>query len=299
MKRVYFLIIIILQGLTAQCQTKNDSVKRRGFSLEPISGLGTSEAVQNGNNNLGWKAGCGLVYMFNEHWGISSGLQVEQYATSINSGYALGWVSPGTAFESAAGSNQEIDNINVSYKFTYLEVPLLFRYISSKDRKVGIFAEVGFIGDFLLSGRERDTIYTCWVDTDRKGIGDYLVPNGNGVFTNIVNAPTNISTVIPNTTILVLQWHWALGLHIPLSRHCSLIIEISDNIGLTNVGNSGKDYYTFDIGKLYYYKDTPNSIAQVPNSLYYNTYANPLTPININYGTNSSFLFNMRLNIKI
>lgn len=52
----------------------NASAQRQGFSLEPYMGLGTSEAVQNGTNNLGGRIGLGCVYMFNDHWGVSSGL---------------------------------------------------------------------------------------------------------------------------------------------------------------------------------------------------------------------------------
>src|ERR1700722_7261450 len=148
MKRVYFIVLILLQGLTVHCQTfPDDSIKhthRKGFYLEPYLGLGTSESVQNGSNNLGGKIGCGIVYMFNEHWGISSGLQVQRYSSNVISGYDSVLLNT-----NLGPGNWEYYYVNANYNFTYLEFPVIVKFISSHDAKLGIFVEAGFIMGYL------------------------------------------------------------------------------------------------------------------------------------------------------
>src|SRR5580698_2926476 len=128
MKKIIFAIIFSLVSIVAHCQIFDSTQRhRKGFYLEPLAGIGTSEAVQNGTNNLGWKAGCGVVYMFNNHWGISSGLQAQRYSNTFVSGKDSMYATYGTPPYWGSIS------VNTTYNFTYLELPIMIRYLSSKD----------------------------------------------------------------------------------------------------------------------------------------------------------------------
>ncbi len=257
--------MIFLAGTVAHSQTTKDSIKRKGFSIEPYLGLGTSEAVQNGTNNLGWKGGCMLVYMFNEHCGISSGLQVQRYSTNINSGNDSVYVS------NSSQSFTAINSMNATYNFTYLEIPLLLRYISSTESKPGIFAEVGFVAGFLISSTESLNLYAS---------------NNVNTFYNPYSPPE----ANPNSNISNFQGHLAIGILIPITARCSILADVSMNNGFTDVGNSNNDFVNINY--------TGSRYDQSPFYYYDKNYAHT-TPTISNYGTNFSGMVSVRLNIKL
>jgi hypothetical protein len=262
LKKGSLIVILFLLSIVAQCQIPRDSAKRKGFSIEPIVGIGTSESVQHGTNNLGWKAGCNLVYMFNDYLGVSSGLQMQYYSTEVvtktdtNTFYNL-------------GVEKDAYYFYANYNFTYLELPIILRYVYSQNQEFGIFAEAGFNIEFLIKGKEQscnehDSLF-------------YPGPSGSstGLYT------VQISDITPKANLFDLQGRFALGFFIPISQKCSIITDFSINKGLTNVGNSGNDFYNAN----YYY----NQFININNG----------SPSIFNYGTNFSLSFNIRLNIKL
>lgn len=272
MKKVFFTILCI--GILQVCfsqQKDSDYSTRKGFSIEPYLGLGTSEAVQNGTSILGWKAGCGLVYMFNDHWGISSGLQVQQYSTKIISGTDSIYVHQIPIYPSF----WDAVTIDVTYNFSYLELPFIVKYVSSSDHKFGILVEAGIIFGDLLTSNESGTIYTTTIDTTT---GSYF-PNGTKKQMPTFSLPRET----PLTSTFNFEGHLAIGGVIPISKICSIITDISINKGFTNVGNSSKDYTNTVIGLFYYYNKNNNNFSSSTS----------------NYGTNFSMLFSVLLNIKL
>lgn len=259
MKKISLIFLFYLIGAAAQCQTTKDSLKRTGFSLEPIVGLGTSEAVQNGSNNLGGRIGLGCVYMFNDHWGISSGLQVQEYSTEL-----------------ASGKDTEFGNeyyVNADYKFTYLELPITARYMSDNKKKIGVFAEAGFTIGYLINSKEDPCTF---YDSILSFIGPYS--NASQLYIE------SKGPIISSSNLFNLEGHLAIGIYFLISRRCFLITEVSVNKGFINVGNSSNDYiYTPSGNNFYYYNQNKN---------YFNSTVS-------NYGTNSSAMFSVRLNIKL
>lgn len=269
MKKIFFLSIIALQGLMVQAQTPKDSMKIIGFSIEPVVGIGTSEAVQNGTNNLGWKAGCGVVYMFNKHWGISSGLQVEQYSTTVNSGKDSVYIFNPPYWD--------INSIKATYLFTYLKLPLMVRYISNRDGKIGIFVESGFILDYLIKSNELRTINENDIDTSKQPI---TYSGGGAVFSE--SYVQSLGSKTPDAISFNLGGQIAMGVFIPISKRCAFITDFSIDKAFSNVGTSNNDFVNFN-GPFYYYNKN-------------NNYKSPEI---FNYGTNLSVLFSIHLNIKL
>ncbi len=164
MRKIFF-IIFYLFAISSFSFAQKDSNKahRKGFSIEPYIGLGTSESVQNGTNNLGGRIGCGLVYMFNEHWGVSSGVQVQRYSTKVISGKDSVYIINLPGYPSF----WDINNVNATYKFNYLEIPVAVRYFSGVKNKMLIFTEAGFIIGHLIAAKETNTLYDTDIDTTK------------------------------------------------------------------------------------------------------------------------------------
>lgn len=117
-----------------------------------------------------------------------------------------------------------------------MELPILIRYISSKERKFGVFAEAGFIVGYLIYNREKPTTHDSLF---------YPGPDGSSAGMSTVFQ----NDVTPLGNSLNLQCHLDLGLTIQIGRRCSIITDVSINKGFTNIGNSGDDFiYSF-----YYY----------------------------------------------
>jgi hypothetical protein len=274
--RIYKKTLLILSFVTL---TIIANAQKTGFSFEPCIGLGTSESVQNGSNKLGGKIGCGLVYMFNEHWGISTELQVQRYSTKVVSGkdsvYIVVPLPP---------SFWQECNVNTTYNFIYLELPLILRYISSNNNKFGIFAEAGCILGYLIKGNESGTAYWTEIDTN-KGV-PFIIPISAGTYWSGYeeSSSKSFNHITPRATSFNLQGHLALGLFIPVNNRCSIITDVSINKGFTNVGYSSNDIlnpYTTPF-PFYYYNKNNNLIQSV-----------------CNYGTNFSTSLSVRLNIKL
>ena len=247
---------------------KTKDTNRKGFSLEPIAGVGSSESVQHGTNNLGWKFGCGLTYMFNEHWGISSGLQVQEYSTKVVSSTVSQYINNNAYYSSFWESYY----VSTNYNFIYLELPIMARYMSKPLPKHSFFVEAGFIiGYSAMSQEESPTFY---VTSDSPN--PYTLPYGT-------YSPFAYGNVTPVTNLLNLQGHLALGLITPCSKRCSIVVDASINRGFTNVGNSSKDFLNIGNPEPYYYYQNKSYTSSTI----------------FNYGTNSSFLFELRLNIKL
>jgi len=175
-------------------------------------------------------------------------------------------------------SYEGYNSINTNYKFTYLELPVLVRYISCKEQKVGVFAEAGFIVGFLIKAKESGTVNVTNIDTSSGGF-----PNSPSPGTEEETSKTAFG-IIPTTTFFNLQGHLALGVINPLSERCSVIADISINKGFTNVGNSDNDYINTPLLTPFYYYDKSNDFAIRNIS---------------NYGTNFSFLLSFRLVIEL
>ena len=278
MNKLFLSILLCLTSLIAHCQSfvpPIDTSERTGFSLEPYVGYGTSKGVQNGSNLGGWRLGCGLIYMFANHFGVSSGIQVQQYSSGVNAGQDSEYI----AKTPTNYSYEEYNSISANYKFTYLELPILVRYVSCKEQKVGVFAEAGFIVGCLIEARESGTINITNIDTSSGGFPNVASPG-----TEEEASKVSIGSIAPTATFFNLQGHLALGVISPLSERCSVIADISINKGFTNVGNSNSDYVNTPLLTPFYY---------------YNKYSDFAVRDVSNYGTNFSFLLSFRLLIEL
>lgn len=277
MKKVLFTILCIGILQTSFSQKKDTlNGQRKSFSVEPLIGLGTSEAVQNGSNNLGGRIGCGLVYMFNEHWGVSSGLELERYSTKVVSGTDSEYFYEG----GGAPSYWEAVTVHANYDFYYIQLPLLLKYISSEDSKIGIFAEAGFIIGYSIAKMESGEINGIATDTTK---GNPFTKNGSPAGYELTNSFT-LPNVEANTNLLNISCHFAFGITVPINQKWSLISDISINRGAINIGNSSNDVVNiYGVAPFYYYNKSKNFSNQEFS----------------NYGTNFSAMFNIRVNIKL
>jgi hypothetical protein len=242
------------------------SAQRNGFSIEPCIGFGTSACIQNSNNKAGERLGCGLVYMFSDHMGVSAGLQFQHYAAQVIS------LSDSMYFREnpATSSYTEYNHVTANYNFAYAEIPISIRYISSQDQKIGVFAEVGIVLGYMLISKESGVVSVNDVDTSLGG-------NDN-------NSSIAFGNINPKTSPFNVQGHLSLGAVNPINSKCSLVTEVSFNKGFTNVGNSSNDFVNTPLANPFYYYNKGNNFN---------------IPSVSDYGTGFSVLISVRLIIKL
>ena len=242
--------------------TLSASAQERGFSVEPLIGYGITQAVENKFFGPGEKAGVGSAYMFNENIGISTGIQGQQYSENIN----IHDAEDACPFCGSMVPHWKITSASVNYKFNYLELPLNVRFITSKNNKLGFFAETGLVLGYYVSG----------IESGSGSVTGALMGEYNGGF--------SVAEISPNATKFNLQVHLALGVRIPINERFSIITDASFSQGFINVGYSSNDYVTVNGAKVYYYGRN-NSFSTSSNV--------------VDYGTNMSMLLSARLNIKL
>lgn len=282
MRKIFF-ILFYLFFISSFSFAQKDSTKahRKGFSIEPVIGLGTSEAVQNGTNNLGGRIGCGLVYMFNDHWGIASGLQVQRYSTTVITGKDSEYQNGN--IQGAPGCWADF-TINTTYTFSYCELPIMVRYLSGTKDKIGIFTEVGLIIGMLIKSSESGTVFQTNIDTTK---GSPFIVNGYPLGYEITGTHS-FNKGNANTKQFNFQGDLTLGLFFNLSRRCSIFADISINKGFTNIGNTFNDFLN------------PPTVPSITPIYYYNNGSSNLSNSSVtNYGTNFSAMLSVRLNIKL
>lgn len=255
--KLLFLFILLSYTLSAQ---------RNGFSIEPYLGYGTSACIQNSDNKAAERVGCGLVYMFTDHIGVSAGLQFQHYAAEVISGNDSMYFRENPV----TSSYTEYNHVSANYNFTYAEIPLSIRYISSEDQKIGVFAEAGVVLGYMIVSRESGVVSVTDVDTSEGGI----INSSNTAFGNIN----------PKTNPFNIQGHLSLGCINPISGKCALVTEVSFNKGFTNIGNSSNDFTNTPLDNPFYYYNKGNNFN---------------IPSISNYGTNFSVLLSVRLLIKL
>jgi hypothetical protein len=279
MKKALLISLFILSVVSGHAQgdtSLHSNYSFKGTSLEPHVGLGTSESVQGGTKNPGWKVGCNKVYMIKNHWGFSWGLQVQKYSTTFSSG------RDSVYYYGFANSPQWTTSyVQLNYDFLYLELPLMIRYMSNNRNSFGILAEAGLVSGFLFYGKEKGLCYNINYDS-----GSSPIPapfNQSGPHSNPIDQSPN--------AFFNFQAHGALGIVSPVSESCSFIVDASINEGLISAGNSSRDWIN-NYPPMYYY--TKNNTFQRCGA-----YANnPVTPNISSYGRNFSMLVSIRFNFK-
>ena len=236
-------------------------ILRDGLYIDPYMGYGiggpasstgtsTMPAISMGSN---LKFGVGVTYMFPSNIGISIGLQMQQYNFNYTYSNITGseaYNGTQTAFRTVGSDTTVVAGYDesIKYSFMYAQVPLLCRYISSQENKLGFYAEAGLVINYLvnsqISGRVTETQYildqaanTNWYD--------YYVTAPN-------ESPT-LSLTPQNPAKLIIAAHAAAGVLIPLTDKISLVLAVSPDFALMNAGDGSKDVVDFGTSKFYLY----------------------------------------------
>jgi hypothetical protein len=272
-KLVFFISLIVMSGhIMAQNDfqiepqgpvTKPTPVDTanlwHGFYIAPAVAIGSaspdavSGVYKSGTNiNLGGE----LSYMFHSGFGISAGLQYEQYSynyvySSLPSTNAYGDV-PTTLRSTTTDTSILVGYTpNVTYSYSFIKLPLLVRYASGHVNKVNFYVEAGVSPEFLISkkvsGSVTETIYNLT-----------QAANTNWYHYSTTSSGAAISVSESNADVAAfnLAFHLGIGLTIPIDAHTAVIAEYSPEYGLMNSGTGENDmikdgniqYYFFGKG---------------------------------------------------
>lgn len=229
-------------------------VSRSGLYIDPYFGYGeggpkssSATAITLGNNV---KYGIQLSYIFSSSIGVSAGLQVQTY--NFNYGFSNALV-PSEYIGSEVDIPSNASNINmlagynesISYSFTYVQLPLLARYISSPENKAGFYVEAGLMVNYLANSKISGIVTQTQFQLTNTGHGDFY--RYNSVSAN--SATVNLTPQDPEK--LTLAAHIAVGAIIPFSNKISLILAVSPDLGITSAGNGSNDVVNFGASKFY------------------------------------------------
>jgi TonB family protein len=229
-------------------------IPRDGLFVDPYFGFGeggpqssTSTSINMGTN---MKFGVGISYMFPSKIGISAGLQLQQYKF----GYSYSDITPSSSYNNTATENRTTSNDTtvtagynetINYSFTYVQLPILCRFISSQENKAGFYAEAGIVVGYLISSQISGTATQTQYQLSQS-------PNTFWYTYNTTSSNnTSVSLTSQNPAKLTFAVHAAVGFLIPFSSKISLILDISPDIGIINAGDGSKDYVNFGTSKFY------------------------------------------------
>ncbi len=231
---------------------------RDGLYVDPDLGYGLGGPSSSNLNNTqitsgsSFKFGANVSYMFPSNLGISIGLQVQQYSfnyTYSNIAEPNNYYQDETALRTTSTDTTVTAGYDATlkYTFTYAQIPILCRYISSQENRVGLYAEAGLVANYLvnsqISGSATQTQYLL------------NQPANTNIFIYESTSTTsqNISTPSQNPAKLTMSAHAAVGVLLPLTAKMSLIISVSSDMGIMNAGDGSKDLASFGSSQFYFY----------------------------------------------
>lgn len=230
-------------------ELKKNYCDLKGFYIIPYSGvaLGTIPLNNGGlSNSFGvvgltstFAGGGEFGYMFNNHIGLFAAIQYQKYTNKYS-------------FQDQLLPSQQISTANdtiltgncmaiITYTFSYLQTPILFRYLSSKPGKIGLDLDLGVTMGFLLDATESGNVAQSEYFNGGNNFfsGNYLV----SVASKVNNANKSDVGVVMN-----------IGITVPVSNIFSLSFDVSDNYIFNSVGNGSQDIVTFPNGSFNYYQ---------------------------------------------
>ena len=260
---------------------QRDTIKisREGLYLDPNIGAGIggpplSSTDIKVSRGLNLKAGVGLTKMLSSNIGFSTGLQVQQY----NFSYSIDNTNATTAFDGTVTSYRSAgaDTVvtagysgSIKYTFLYAQVPILARYISSQENRLGFYAEAGVVLGYLVSSSiTGDVTQTQYQLTQAPNTYWYMYS------ATLPASPTPVSLTAQNPAKVTASFHADIGAIIPFNAKFSLILAATPDIGLMNAGNGSGDVMNFGSTKFYVFG-------------------------NGNYGNFTTWLFDAKLLIKL
>ncbi len=232
-------------------------ILRDGLYIDPYIGIGegglSSSTPTSVKTGINMKFGVEASYVFPSNIGVSVGLQVKQFKFSYSSNSVVDPSSyNGTYTTTRSKANDTTvtagyaDSMN--YSFTYLQIPLLCRYITSHENKIGFYAEAGLIVNYLINsqitGNFTQTQYQL-----------YQAPNTYWyMYSGTYPAnPTPVSMASQNPSRLTIDLHLGAGVLIPVTGKMSIILDVAPDVGLMNAGDGSKDAVSFGTSNFYFF----------------------------------------------
>lgn len=233
---------------------------RNGVYVEPYIGLGkggpSSSTATAISTDLNMKFGIGISYMFPSGFGVTSGLQVQQYKFNysynpkgkLNIEYyeynniptALRATSNDSTVTAGYGAT-------ISYSFLYAQLPVLIHYISSQENRLGFYAEAGLVINYLASSQISGDVTQTQYRLSQPANTNVYYYSSTSTNTESVNMPSQ------DPSKLILSGHAAAGILIPVTTKISIVIDVSSDIGFMNAGIGSKDAVNFGNSKFYLY----------------------------------------------
>jgi putative cofactor-binding repeat protein len=256
-----FSLFAFFGSITAQNnfpieQPSTDSVKSGLFSIEKgifltptvAVGLATPYGIPF-KAGLVLNAGAELCYMLSSHIGIAAGAQFERYAFEYhNDDYNV----PTTDLTAPANSSATDTNIyggghtTANYKFEYVRIPLLLRYVTGSKKRVGLYAEAGVTADILVSASVSGNVIENMYDMQRTSGGPSFS------YKTTSNQHADITGVTPDAAKFNIALHAGIGIIIPAGP-IYLILAYTPDFRLLNGGSGDNDVVNFTNSKYYFF----------------------------------------------
>ncbi|HXB13358.1 MAG TPA: outer membrane beta-barrel protein [Bacteroidia bacterium] len=227
-----------------------------GLYIGPVAsvnrGVISNSGFGNIINDFSFDIGGEICYMVFPNIGFSTGLRFQQFSFSYSYSnvYSTGSVNgTNTAYRTGSSDTTVVAGYNstANYSFDYLRVPLLARYISSGENKLGFYFELGFVADVLVnakvSGTATQTQYnlsqspnTAWYDYSSS------LPANNA----------NINETNLDASRFNLSFRAALGIMIPV-KSFFIVVDYGIDYRLLNGGTGTNDVVSFGNAQYYFY----------------------------------------------
>jgi TonB family protein len=201
---------------------KIDITTRKGFYVAPYLGLQFGSVAlkqEQPVNPMGggplspfkFNGSIEIGYMFNNHIGMFIAPQYISFANNYS-------------FDAPFAGNLQMEGYT-DYSFSNLEVPLLFKYITSQPGKLGLEVGAGFNYEILTNGSENGSLKEIGIYQNQ--ITVYEAEN----FTNVANVYKSNWGVTIN-----------IALNIPLTNVLSMSVGAMWSYELQSVGNGENDF---------------------------------------------------------
>jgi hypothetical protein len=228
-----------------------------GLYIGPVASVNRSVIFNSGSgtiaNGIGFDGGGEISDMVFPHIGFSTGLRFQQYSFNFSYTNINGTTSyNGTTTALRSGSSDTTVtagyNSSANYTFDYLRIPLLARYISGGNDKVGFYVEMGFVADILLSANVSGSATQTQYELSQPPNTSWY--NYNSTLTP---ANTNISETGLDASRFNISFRAGLGVLIPIKENMYLVLDYGIDYRILNGGTGKNDVVSFGNNQYYFY----------------------------------------------
>jgi hypothetical protein len=219
-----------------------------GYDIPSITNEGAGFFLHNASFHVGAEG----AYMFAPHIGFVTGVLFRQY--SFN--YSYTGVIPSYEYTSIPTTYRTTNNdtslvagysTSAKYSFNYIRVPLLIRFITSQENKIGFYVEAGLLADILLNDNVSGTASQIQYSLEQQANTSWYSYSGSKAYA------ATISEANANVNRFTVALHAAAGFIVPLSAKIFIGADFALDYSVLSAGTGNNDVVNFGSTKYNFY----------------------------------------------